>query len=154
MSSRIILNSGAFSLTLNRFSSNSYPRERVETPSLSYSAYGSPIREGVWYEPKFTWNIEVRLTSNERLTLDRLYAYWLLTDPKPTITLSDYCYLLSEPAPRTRALAAGATELPDSGMTSYHAQFYVEFGAEPKYSQDGAFVNASLQLMETVKTTP
>lgn len=151
MSSSIILASGSLSLTITRFSNASYPRERIDGPTLSYSAYGSPVREGTWFEPKHIWNIEARLNATERLMLDRLYAYWLLSDPKPAIILSDQTRQFTEPSPRTRALASGATETIADGMTSYFAQFQVEFGQEPKYSQDGAFVVASLQLMETVK---
>lgn len=154
----IILTSGAFALTFGasgaRFTNASFPREKVGGPSLSYSSYGSPIREGTFYEPKHIWNLEALLDANNLLILDRLYSAWLLSRPVPNIVLTDLTRRISEPSPRTRSLASGTVESASGAIVSYFANFNAEFSQEPKYSKEGKFVRAQVQLMETVKTAP
>lgn len=153
----ITLISGPIGLTLgvpvlSPFSSKRLPRERIDTPTLSYTAYGTPKREGGWFEPKHIWEFEVNLReSTDVLKLEQIYARQLLVKPTPQIVLLDQTRLFSEPSPRTRAKIPDTVEIAAHGVVSYFAQFLAEFAEEPKFSQDGKYTIAAIRLQETAR---
>ena len=81
------------SVALDKFLSGSRPRTRLRTPELSHSNAGTPITDGVSYEPLHLWDtIECLIDPTQRQALDRIYARHLV-DRLP-FTLHDYSQVL------------------------------------------------------------
>ena len=83
--------------------------------------------------------------------IEDLYSAWRLTKPNPNLTIIDKTRKFREPTPRSRAIAPSATEMTGGGLTRYFAQFYAGFSSDPELNQEGGWVKANLQLMETDK---
>jgi hypothetical protein len=128
------------------FQSSQFPRLRPESPTIEYSANGTPASTGVNYEKHF-WRVDVGLAPAQQETLQDIYALWR-SDPSTNLTVIDTTKRYREPTPRTRAIAPGATEDVSDGLTRYFAQFYAGFEAEPTFEQDGAIARASFVLKE------
>lgn len=128
-------------------------RERIDPPSLSYSAYGSPLEEGTAYEPRFMWDLKVRLMEADLTTLESIHALWLAT--RPILQLDDLTRPLREPAPRTRALAPAASETTVNGVVSYYARFSAFFTSDLRIeAPEGLYFPVAFRLKELEKTTP
>lgn len=147
-------------VSLTRFSENTWPRRRIETAELSRTAYGTPTERGTAYEPPYLWQISAKVSDLRATTasfsdldnLEAIYNRWQLLGGD--IVLHDYTRDYSEPSPRTRALATGGAEVTVWGMVRYPAQFNVRFSGElglAVQSSQGADVLATFQLVETTK---
>lgn len=153
---------GGLSLSLgipgvSPFSETSFPRERIDGPTLNYSIRGNSVEEGTAYEPKHIWQLDVILDESSLETLNTMYDYFLLTKPRPEVVIHDYVKKVREPGPRTRGLADGASSsaLPNPiGWIAYYGKFQGRFTKDPKIAEEGAFYKVSFQIQETGKTEP
>jgi hypothetical protein len=142
---------GDYAIVLDRFSDLSFPREIIEPVRINYSLAGTPLLEGKGYEAKHIWSVTAILGSTDLLTLNKIYQNSVRS--RLPITLHDYTMLLSEFAPRTRALAAGAVLNPDgdAAMVSYYGQFKVFMVAEPRARMEGKYREVVITMTELDK---
>jgi len=139
------------SVALDKFLTGSRPRTRLRTPELSHSNAGTPITDGVSYEPLHLWDkIECLIDPTQRQVLDRIYARHLV-DRLP-MSLHDYSQVFTEhSATRTRPLATGSTATTDGGDIWYFAQFDVWPNNPPIYGLAGGYDKVSLSFTEFAK---
>lgn len=129
---------GDRSLILSKFNrGDEYPRTRIDPPKLNYSLNLNPLIEGSGFEPKYLWNMTVKLKPADVLILDKIYTLSIATNA--AITLHDYTKPFTEQSPRTRAYADDVSTLLDSDTDSatYYAKFSVFFVAEPAVKPQG-----------------
>lgn len=148
--SGIILSAGSTSLTINQFTEFSFPRERIETTGVTFSAWGTPATDGTSYEPKCIWNLVALLTFDEAEILARLEVLSRSRD----LNLIDLCDRIWEIGTPTRRLAPGTTAIVRDGMSGYFAQFNVRITQPVKQAHVRAWRRVTLQLTETVKVSP
>lgn len=164
MSATIDLSISGISVSLRLFDSQDYPRISVDgqAGAVSYTATGVAVGNGRIHEPKFLWSITAYCddTQQEALDLiwvehDRLRRTFQTCD----ILIYDKTRLYREPAPRSRAIAPGTSEIPypRSGTAthvSYFACFCAWMSDRPRYSIRGSHVLATIGLSETVRVVP
>lgn len=153
---RITLSIGTMTLTLGvpsvtPWSESSYPRERIDGPQFSRSAFGSVIQEGTFYTPPHSWSLGFRCRTADRQKIKRMYDYWL--ENGGYVRIDDEVEPVNETT-RTRALVPSTTETTVDGMVEYYSRFDAYFVAEPKFSQDGAWITVSCQFTEGTKVAP
>lgn len=155
---------GTITVTLSRFAEASWPRRRIEIAEISRTAFGTPNERGTSYEPPHLWQVSALVSDFRALVTDfsdadRLEAIYNRAQlVGGDITLSDYTRDYSEPAPRTRALAAGGAAktlgTTPNQMVRYPAVFNVRFAGElvlERQTSTGLSVLATFQLVETTK---
>ncbi|MBD1995153.1 hypothetical protein H6G00_00735 [Leptolyngbya sp. FACHB-541] len=150
----ITLTLGDFAIKLGdyncRFVEGTYPREYMESPGVSFSAYGTAAGDGASYEYTHIWNLALLCEPDVADQISRMYSAFLLGG-KSKIRLVDEVDLYHEPTPRTRAIAPGTEENISGGMTSYFAQFDAWFTAPPRKVQVRGWIKVALQLTEMGK---
>lgn len=149
--STLTLTAYSLSVTLSRFGSGNYPRERLETNDISRTAYGTVQRRGTAYEPPHLWQVVAIVDSTVVLALQSMYDIYQLSPG--AITVDDLIRPYTEPGPRTRALATGAPAATTVGSNvRYYARFNGEFsGGLTVEELGGGWFKASFGLTETTK---
>jgi hypothetical protein len=65
-----------YSLQLNNFGDNSFPRSYVDSVQFDLSANGTNIMGGPAYSQKYQWVISSLVQAEDALTFDELYRDW------------------------------------------------------------------------------
>jgi len=141
----IELYAGGMMLLLELFSEGTFPREDLEVPSVSFSAYGTPATDGTNYQVSI-WNLTVLLTAKDAEKLARMKQLSL----SQNILIVDRTDRYWEPT-QTRAIAPGDVAIVEDGMTGYYAQFYGRITQAIKQDKEGRMRAIQLQLTETDK---
>lgn len=117
----------ALTLTLGRFADNGYQRLLAQFGEAERSAYGASILDGPAYEEIHLWTINAVCTLEEKFLAE---AIQFRCEKKrsnlqdPAILVVDKIQHFVEDNPRTRAIAAGATEITvPGGSVAYFGQF-------------------------------
>ena len=122
--------------------SNPYIRRHNKSVSISYSLAENPgisgIRLGTY---KQEWPIQAEITKAQLKDLRSLLSRWRAQGG--SIVLTDLTSELSEPTPRTRAIATGSEDI-SNGQTRYFGSFNVgqngPLEVSPKDGDDGRVV--------------
>jgi hypothetical protein len=146
--SKIELSAGSTSLILRRLTGEDYPRQRLQVTGVTFSPYGTPATDGTSYVPEFIWNMVALLLPEEVNKLDRLEVLSLTQN----LLLVDRTDRVWEPV-QTRAIAPEDVAIVSEGMVGYYAQFYARITQPIKYSKNGAYRQAQIQLTETAKVS-
>jgi len=149
----LTLSAYSLSVTLSRFGSGNYPRERIDTNDISRTAYGTVQRRGTVYEPPHLWQVVAIVDSTAVLTLQSMHDLYQLSPG--AITIDDLIRPYTEPSPRSRALATGAGSPVSVGSNvRYFARFNAEFnGGLTVEALGNGWFKASFGLTETTKVT-
>lgn len=158
MATGITISFGGYSVAFTAFESGPYTSEKLGTLTLDYSQNGALIRSGPNYK-KRRWQFTAKLPhessgGNDTLTLMRLEAMYQASPGN--ITVHDYTKEFTEPSPRTRALASGATASDDSTSVLYFAQFNAELSGGIQIAESGVGSSddlISIELFETEATS-
>lgn len=147
-------------VTLSKFVGDDQPRTIIQSPSVEYSAHGTPAIQGVAYPVKYLWTVSAGITDSDRDLLEVLVyefeeARHDLNDID--ILIHDTTSRYRERSPRSRAIVAGTTERLINGGT--HTAFFAQFKGSlvqlPKYTLpktcSGYNHITTFSLQETVK---
>ncbi|MBE9178592.1 hypothetical protein IQ268_08475 [Oculatella sp. LEGE 06141] len=154
----LILQIANLSVSLDVFASKEYPRIRADIGKVSYTAAGTPVGSGTFYEPKHLWDINVLLEDRELHLLKLIYAehdFRRRSLQDANVTIIDTTQYYEERLPRTRAIAPGTEQLdlpePNPTHCLYYAQFKAWFSQEPRFDHQRAYWGARFTLVETDK---
>lgn len=147
----IILNYNSLSLNLDLIEEGTaYPRSEVQTPQLEHSPNATPYTDGTLYEPLFTWDLGVYISTTQQQILNRMYGAW--RSLKTPMVLEDFTMPHTEPSPRTRPLATGSTATNAGTDVIYFAQFSVWPTSVPTYQvAGGGQFSVKLTFLEFTK---
>jgi hypothetical protein len=150
----LTLTAYSLTVTLSRFGSGNFPRDRIETAELSRTAYGSLNRRGTSYEPPHLWQVSAIADEATALALQSMHDLYQLSPG--AIAVDDLIRPYTEASPRTRALATGAPSAVAVGSnTRYYARFNAEFqGALTVEELGHGWYKVGCQLLETTKVAP
>lgn len=140
------------SLNIIAYTGRDRPRQKIGVPALEHSASKAPYTDGVIGDPLHQWQIDALIIPDERTTLQEIYASHVAA--KTPATLDDYSELFYEVAPRTRKLAAGASEETINDVVRFFAQFAVWFVGDPVYTPNGGYDVVRLEFLEYQKLAP
>lgn len=151
--STLTLTAYSLTVTLFRFGSGNYPRERIETNDISRTAYGTVQRRGTVYEPPHLWQVVAIVDSPAALTLQSMHDLYQLIPA--AVVVDDLIRSYTEPGPRTRALATGAASPVSVGSNvRYYARWSAEFSGGLTVEELGnGWFKASFGLTETTKVS-
>lgn len=123
--------------------------------TVTSSAEGGTSINGSSFHPEhvWTWSVATRVILSTQPDLpDQVRELWSEYDEQrragndPQIELEDGTQYFFESAPRTRALATGASEIPTStGRIKYYAKYKAGFERPPVFQQGEGF---TIQLRE------
>ena len=150
----LTLSAYSLSVSLSRFGSGNYPRERIDTNDISRTAYGTVQRRGTVYEPPHVWQVVAIVDEAAALTIQSMHDLYQLSPG--AITVDDLIRPYTEPSPRTRALATGAGSPVTVGTNvRYYARFNAEFtGALAIEDLGNRWYKVTIGLTETTKVAP
>lgn len=133
----LILIDDGFSVAFRKFIANGYERLTQPSGDQEYSLNGTPIVDGILYEPKFVWTIGAYVTKSEWQQLWLLYRRCerkrSTENAEFSITVADYVEpYIEDRTTRSRSLAPDGTVTSLSGggiayPALFHARMY-----EPK----------------------
>ena len=146
----ITLTFAGYTVQFVHFSGMTTPRADPSY-AVEHTANGTPTRYGTSHLPKSIWSIQALIDNDQADTLRRLYASYRANPGN--ITVDDLTWPFVEPSPRSRALAAGATEADDGTTTAYFARWNAEI-TELELTQDGRVWEVGIAMIETEATTP
>ena len=118
----ITLSIGNLSVIIGKFLENNYPRHHIE-PSSSF-------QEDNKYSPKYIWRFSCLLKSENATKLHQVYKEFLSryqSQQNANVSIQDTTGLIFE----TQSI------------------FTCQFSKPPKYSEEGAYVRAEVELQET-----
>lgn len=144
----LILTLDGIECRLTDFLVNGYEQTFADSSELNYSLNGSPLVDGILYEPKRVLTIGVFGTEADRVAL--LQIYQRSERKRRTqqagfgIIVHDLIGSVVEDVARTRALASGATvtNFPGGGC-EYFAQFEYQL-FQPKVEESGNGIHTHL----------
>ena len=149
--STLILTAYGLTATLRRFDSGNFPRDRIDTPDISRTAYGSINRRGTVYEPPHLWQVAAIVNEATALTLQSMHD--LYQRSPGAIVVDDLVRSYTEPSPRSRALATGVGPVVTfGGNVRYFARFNAEFQGALSVEELGkGWYKVGFQLVETTR---
>lgn len=149
--STLTLTAYGLTVTLSRFSSGNFPRESIETPDISRTAFGAINRRGTSYEPPHIWQVSAIVAQAAMENLDDMHR--ANYQAPSAVTVDDLVRLYSEASPRTRSTATGAAAPVTVGSrVRYHARFNAEFqGALTVEELGKGWHKVGFQMIETTK---
>jgi hypothetical protein len=162
MSGKLELSIDGFSVAIDRFVNQEYPRLTVEgNASMSYTASGVAVGGGSIREAYYLFDVSGWVGQSER---EQLQLIWAEHDRRRR--LSQNCNILvtdttqyhEERLPRTRAIAPGTApkNFPENNPSHclYYAQFFCWMIQRPVFSERWNEWTATFTLQETDKVPP
>lgn len=135
---------------LEHYITSIQPFVPIEWATIGYTVAGVATAKGRQHEPRLTWNLTALLVEDEmnllRAMIFRADKFRRMYRPIG-ITLIDGIQKYVEDAPRTRALAPGATERVIGSRVEYFGMFQVAL-FNLKTPKQGRFYECSWDMVE------
>jgi hypothetical protein len=153
LSTKVVLRINGNQLDLTRLLNTGFCRSQPGTPQLRHNSYGTPVTDGLSFEPRFLFEIEALVTRQEAALLDLIFR--ISQHTKQPVRIYDYTRPHLEPLPRTRAIAPSSTEEnPIAGWVSYFPRYQAWFQSDPVRTVEGSFERVKCALLETKIVAP